>query len=144
MDSGPLGLATHPSPGGEALACQNWIDDHLSAGSRLMVPEIADYEVRRELIRARRRRGLQNLDGVRNWAEYLAITTAVMRRAAEFWADVRSRGLQTADDSRLDADVILAAQSDSLNLTGAIVATTNVGHLARFCTAELWSNIAPD
>lgn len=141
LDSGPLGLATHPNPGVEAMACQEWISELIAARIRIMVPEIADYEVRRELIRSRRHRGLQLLDGAMVWAEYLGITTDIMRRAAHFWADVRSQGLQTADDRRLDADVILAAQVDSLELPEAVVATTNVGHIARFCNAELWMDI---
>lgn len=109
-----------------------------------MVPEIADYEVRRELIRAHRTRGLQNLDAIGSWAEYLALTTAIMRRAAEFWAEIRSLGLPTADDTRLDADDILAAQAESLEQTGVVIATTNVGHLARFCDAAPWFDILPD
>jgi hypothetical protein len=144
IDSGPFGLATHPRARGDAGLCQQWIADHLSAGSRLMVPEIADYEVRRELIRAHRTRGPQNLDAIGSWAEYLALTTAIMRRAAEFWAEIRSQGLPTADDTRLDADVILAAQAESIEQTGVVIATTNVGHLARFCDAAPWFDILPD
>jgi hypothetical protein len=45
----------------------------------------------------------------------------------------------------LDADVILAAQVHSLR-TGderVVVATTNVGHLARFVEARRWPDITP-
>jgi hypothetical protein len=39
--------------------------------------------------------------------------------------------------------VILAAQSITLGAHAVVVATTNIGHLARFVPAELWQNIAP-
>jgi hypothetical protein len=61
-----------------------------------------------------------------------------MRRAAEFWAQARNLGIPTAPPEALDADVILAAQAARV---GAIVATENVGHLARFVTALHWRAI---
>ena len=47
---------------------------------------------------------------------------------------------------KLDIDVILAAQALTAQVPvgdDIIVATDNVGHLSRFVTANLWSNIAP-
>lgn len=70
-----------------------------------------------------------------------------MLRAAKLWAEVRQRGMPTADDRAIDADCILAAQV--LTATGigdvAMIATTNVRHLARFpgIVAEEWAAIAP-
>jgi len=61
-----------------------------------------------------------------------------MRRAAELWAQARNRGTPTAPPEALDADVILAAQAER---AGAIVATENVGHLARYVTARHWRDI---
>ena len=52
----------------------------------VVVPEIADYEVRRELIRARRTAGIARLGALVSQVEYLAITTTAMCRAAEIWA----------------------------------------------------------
>jgi hypothetical protein len=108
----------------------------------VIVPEIADYEVRRELIRMGGMVALANLDGYGTQLEYLPLTTAAMRRAAELWAQARSAGLPTAPDPALDGDVILAAQALCLNTT-VIVATGNPGHLNRFVPADLWSNVAP-
>lgn len=61
---------------------------------------------------------LANLDGYGVQLEYLAITTAAMRRTAELWAQARSSGLPTAPDPALDGDVILAAQALNLNTPG--------------------------
>jgi hypothetical protein len=55
----------------------------------VIVPEIADYEVRRELLRAKKERGLARLDALASRLKYLPITTAAMRQAAVFWAEAR-------------------------------------------------------
>jgi predicted nucleic acid-binding protein len=69
---------------------------------------------------------------------YLPLDTATMRRAAEMWAIARTQGTPTADPREIDADVILAAQAEVVN---AVVATENVGHLARFVIARHWRDI---
>jgi predicted nucleic acid-binding protein len=120
----------------------------LTSGVRVIVPEIADYEVRRELTRSKATAGIRRLDQLvlPGGLEYDPLTTAAMRRAAKLWAEVRWRGMPTASDPSLDADCILAAQA---LLAGGpaddvIIATTNVGHLSRFMsvTAQLWDTIA--
>ena len=63
-----------------------------------------------------------------------------MRLAADFWAQARQQGQQTAGDNTIDADMILAAQALTFD-AGVLVATTNVGHLSRFVSAEIWPNI---
>ncbi len=105
------------------------------------MPETADYEVRRELLRGHRLQGLRRLDELVSRVEYLPLTTAAMRQAAAFWADARQRGQPTADDKALDGDVILAAQIATIESADGIVATTNVGHLARYVRAALWKDI---
>jgi predicted nucleic acid-binding protein len=105
------------------------------------VPEIADYEVRRELLRANKTRGLARLDALTSLLEYLPLTTAAMRQAAVFWAQAWQQGRPTADDKALDGDVILAAQAMTFGATDVVIATTNVGHLSRFAPAALWPDI---
>lgn len=142
LDSGPLGDLSNPTPTPRAAACQQWAVALQVAGRRVIVPEIPDYEVRRELIRINRRRSLVALDGLAVRFEYLPLTTAVMRHAADLWAAARQAGQPTAAATDLDADVILAAQALSLGVP-VVVATTNVAHLSRFAPADLWQNIAP-
>ncbi len=53
-------------------------------------------------------------------------------------------GQPTADPSALDGDVILAAQTITIaqeRQQEIIIATTNVGHLSRFTTAQHWRDI---
>jgi predicted nucleic acid-binding protein len=144
LDSGPLGLLTSP-PGkkGDAAACAQWLASLLVVGVRVIVPEIADYELRRELLRARKVKSVARLDALAAATEYLPLTTAAMRRAAELWAQARQLGQPTASDKTIDADMILAAQALTLGTPNLVIATTNVGHLARFVPAERWQNILP-
>ncbi len=143
LDSGPLATATHRGGVPEVDACKRWLLDLLSRGTRIIVPEIADYETRRELLRAGKVNGLARLDALERALEYLPLTTAAMRRAAQLRADVRRQGLPTADDKALDGDVILAAQALTIDAPegGVVIATTNVGHLSRLTEAEAWQQI---
>lgn len=109
----------------------------------MLVPEIADYEVRRELLRANKPASVARLDALAAATEYLPLTTAAMRRAAELWADARQTGRPTAGDNTIDADMILIAQTETFGVADVVIATTNVGHLARFIPAEVWSAITP-
>ncbi len=110
----------------------------MDQGWRVIVPAVADYEVRRELIRAKLHRSLVRLDFLKLRLSYLPLTTAVMLRAAELWAQARNRGTPTADPKELDGDVILAALAEQVR---AIVATDNVGHLSLFIDACLWEEL---
>ena len=143
LDAGPLGLVTNPKGGEDSRLCKAWLAGLAVGGVRVMVPEGADYEVRRDLFRAGRRGGLDRLDKLARQSGFLPITTTVWRRAAELWARSRNEGYATADDSALDCDVILAAQAelaaeDGFDIT---VATTNPGHLGRYVDAQAWQVI---
>jgi hypothetical protein len=145
LDSGPLGLAS-ARPGSSARdQCRLWIGVLLARRVKVVVPEIADYEVRRELTRVRAFPSVRRLDELVTFGglSYAPITTAEWRQAAIFWADARARGLPTASQDALDADVILAACATTIGQPGdqVIVATMNVGHLARYCDARLWTSI---
>jgi predicted nucleic acid-binding protein len=114
----------------------------LAAGARIVVPEIADYELRRELLRAGKAKSVSRLDALAAATEYLPLTTLSVRRAAHLWAQARQQGQPTAGDNSIDADVILAAQALTLGAASMVVATTNVGHLSRFLASEIWQNIS--
>ena len=74
LDAGPLGLVTHPGGSERADTCRSWLLEAVLDGSTVVVvPEIADYEVRRELIRARR------AAGIRPWRGKLGSVDATAR-----------------------------------------------------------------
>jgi predicted nucleic acid-binding protein len=146
LDSGPLGLVSMPAPQRLADECRDWIVRVLSGGDEIVLPEIADYEVRRELLRAGKTRGLRLLNSLKLQFIYMPITTQVMQRAAILWAQSRQIGKPTSSAEALDGDVILSAQAlIAKEKSGyeVLIATTNTRHLSRFVAADLWSNIQP-
>jgi predicted nucleic acid-binding protein len=115
----------------------------LAAGVRVLVPEITDYEVRRELLRAGKNASVARLDTLALSTGYLPITTIAMRRAAQLWAQASQQGQPTAGDNTIDADMILTAQALTLGTPDVVIATTNVSHLSLFVPAEHWQTITP-
>lgn len=146
LDSSPLGLVTQKAgKSSEGDACRLWMEGLLTQGIKIYVPEIADYEVRREMLRAGKPTSVLRLDRLKQLARYVPLTTSVMLEAAALWAQVRNQGLTTADVHALDGDVIVAAQVLSLGFAPSevVIATSNVRHLSRFAPAEVWEHIRP-
>ena len=142
LASGPLGLMTNPNPAPQNIACAGWLKSLLSAGARVVIPEIVDYEIRRELLRANKQRGLRSLDMLCRKLDFCSLNAQSMRLAAQLWADARQMGQPTANDDTIDIDVILAAQALCLGVD-FVIATTNVKHLQQFAASELWTMILP-
>ncbi len=145
LDSTPIGLILQRKNLPLAEACREWLRDKLTEGRRLVLPEIIDYENRRELLRLKNDRSLRDLDlfGTAEPDRYLPLTSAALKLAAQLWADARLGGYATASDKALDVDVILAAQAltSGLPATDFIVATSNLRHLSLFVPSELWPKI---
>jgi hypothetical protein len=143
LDAGPLGMVTNPKSSPENVRCKNWLAGLASSGTDVIIPEIADYEVRRELLRAGKENGIGRPDALKRLLRYEPITTTIMIKAAEFWAEARNSGRQSASDTSLDADMILAAQANILGATGerTLIATTNVRHLSMIAPAGIWHEI---
>jgi predicted nucleic acid-binding protein len=145
LDSTPLGLVVQRRDHANAEKCRQWLKGVIANGARIIVPEIVNYELRRELLRLGKNGAIAQLAAFNKLVpgRYLPITTAAMDLAAQLWADVRRKGKPTADSHALDIDVILAAQvlSAGLNPSEFVVATSNVSHLSLFVPAEPWEAI---
>jgi hypothetical protein len=145
LDSGPLGLASKPAGKPDADACRAWLSALEAAGVPVHIPEIADYEVRRELVRVGATAGLRRLDSLIGRFTLVLLDRTALLRAADLWAHVRNAGVSTAHPHSLDADAILAGQALMAAGPGdvVIVATTNVRHLGRFpgIDARLWTTV---
>jgi len=140
LDAGPLGMVSHPRPADDVVI---WLARLLAANIQVLVPEIADYEVRRELLRARLNKSVRRLDELRATLGFLPITTQAMLRAAGFWAETRRKGRPTAHELTLDADAILAGKAATISDREVVVATVNTRHIERFVPAEHWKLIEP-
>src|SRR5207249_1941261 len=119
-------------------AIRRWVRELRRSGRMVCIPEISDYEVRRELVLLGSQESIENLNDLGSRFRYLKLTTAVLRRACQLWARARRQATPTAEDAALDADVILAALAER---ESGIVATDNVRHLALFVPARPWRDI---
>ena len=99
-----------------------------------MVPAIVYYELKRELLRARKTFGIGRLDAFVNATpgRYLTLSDDALRLAAELWAQSRQMGRPTYGPSALDIDVLIAAQALSFGASASevVVITTNSKHLS--------------
>lgn len=150
LDTTPLGLLTQKKNVPEAELCRLWYRTLIQAGCLFFVPEIADYELRREFLRQGNEGAITRLQTFNSAipSRCLPLTTPAVRLAAELWAKVRNQGRTTASPVALDADVLIAAQAELLNfaafnLSAVVVATANIGHLSVLTAAVFWSGIQP-
>ena len=152
LDTFPLSSTGKRAPhdGGAATVldhCQAWVRECVTAGRQVIAPAIAYYEALRELERLHAVGQIARMRAFCNAVpdRYLSLTDEHLERAARLWGQARNMGVVTAGPEALDGDVILAAQVQSLGLSPSeyVVATTNVGHLSQFVTAELWTDVLP-
>ena len=145
LDSSPLGLLFQKPKIKAADDCREWLKQHLSEGVLVLVPEIVQYELRRELLRLDRTASAAALVAFSQAVpgRFIPITSHAMTLGAELWARSRRGGKPTADPHALDIDVILAAQVLAAGVDPAdfIVATSNVSHLSLFVPAAAWETI---
>lgn len=162
LDSAPLGLASMPrprripEPDRDPDRCRAWLAALRQNGDRILIPAVADYEVRRELIRVGIRDGridatrlhrdghdptlsqasasIARLEALRAVGEFIPLDAeADLLRAAELWAMLRSLGLATSADKALDADSLIVAQATRVAAgRPLIMATSDVGDMGRF------------
>jgi predicted nucleic acid-binding protein len=62
LDSSPLALIVQRQRIPQADACRAWVKRHVDAETRVLIPEIVRYELRRELLRLRKERALRALE----------------------------------------------------------------------------------
>ncbi|MGD8859483.1 MAG: PIN domain-containing protein [Myxococcales bacterium] len=135
LDTGILGRVCHPSKYQEV---RDWLAVSV-ADHDLLISEVADYELRRELIRIGATRSLARLDELERELRYVPVTTATWRSAAKLWAWARRTGKATASGDALDGDVLIAAQARAED---AVVVTTNPRHFEQFVEARRWGDAA--
>jgi len=158
LDTGVLGELCHPRVKAELSQWLDLVAENAGEDSRIYIPEIADYELRRKLIHLvfkgqkdlRRRiplpvgtvesKSIRRLDELATVFDFLRIGSDTMKRAAQLWAEARCRGRSNTAKEGLDGDVLLAAQALEV---GAIVVTYNTPHFEGIVEARSWSDIDP-
>lgn len=104
----------------------------------VLISEIADYELRRELLRIESNHSVARLDELTRELTYIPMATATWRAAARLWATLRRAGKVTAPPAALDADVLIAAQALA---EGATVVTPNLRHFGGIVSALPWTDV---
>ena len=61
--------------------CKRWLEDLLAHGASVFLPEVADYELRRELLRIRSTKSMARLDGLKTLLNYAAHAGSSGRQA---------------------------------------------------------------
>jgi predicted nucleic acid-binding protein len=137
LDTGVLGQVCHPRRYHDVRAwCRQAATAH-----EVLIPEVADYELRRELIRIGAQRSIDHLDELERELRYVPVTTVIWRQAARLWALQRQRGQPSAAPAGLDCDVLLAAQALA---EGATVVTLNTRHFADLVDCATWHDVRFD
>jgi predicted nucleic acid-binding protein len=116
-----LGQLCHPRRYDET---RSWFRDAVREHT-FLVSEVADYELRRELLRVGSTLGIARLDELGRALRYVPVSTAAWRCGAWLWSDARNTGNVTAPPEALDGDTLIAAQAIE---EGAAVLTTNTRH----------------
>ena len=157
LDSTPLSLLAQKQGHLKGDACWAWAKRLMTATEcTLFIPEVADYEVRRELLRLKNAGAVSRLDELRQTAVFLPLATDAILLAATLWAETRQRGRPTSDAKALDADALITAQVrllflEDYALTTAVIATGDIKDMTALATvgpmptvlAVLWHDILP-
>jgi toxin FitB len=134
LDTAVVGEICHPRKYDDVRA---WFGRAASA-HEILLSEVADYELRRELLRIDSRRSLDRLDELTREIRYIPVTTATWRAAARLWALQRKAGRVTAAEGGLDGDVLIAAQALAED---AVIVTPNTRHFDSMVRAVTWQEV---
>lgn len=107
LDSGPAGLVTNPRATPQNEQVRQWMRSLLARGVLMLMPEIVDYELQRELLRGNKVRGIRRLDQFKATGAYVPLSTVALLQAAQFWAQARQQGQPTASNESLDLILML-------------------------------------
>ena len=132
LDTGVLGQICHPRKHHDV---RSWfrraVREH-----EFLISEVADYELRRELLRIDSRRSLARLDELARELRYLPTTTATWRAAARLWAAQRRAGFISGEG--LDGDLLIVAQAQE---EAAAVVTFTEKHFESLADALSWTAV---
>jgi predicted nucleic acid-binding protein len=147
LDASPLSTLSDPRNSPSVIAITSWLISKVNSGVIVCIPEIVDYELRREMVRSNKTDSIIALNNLQSVCKYISTTTETYLLAADYWAQLRNSGLPTGDPKKIDIDVILCAQAATearrlgLSSSEFIVATSNVDHIQRLVPADKWENI---
>ena len=137
LDSSPLSLLCNPKINPVTTAINDCVAALMTAGHGIYLPELTNFELRRELSRAGKTRSITLPNALQSRFLYLPVNTIALLRAANLWTGARNQGTATTGPLKLDIDVILAAQvqefaeANSIPDNETVIATSNAVRLSR-------------
>lgn len=66
----------------------HWAAEYIAAGHELYIPDVIDYELRRELLRAKKASSILLLHGLKASLNFLPIHSPTILLAADLWNDI--------------------------------------------------------
>lgn len=153
LDSNILGMLSTPDESAsleregelkEVRHCTEWLYKLLAKGARVIIPDICDYEVRRELIRIGSS-SVKELNSLRELLDCYEVTFEVLAEAAELWAESRKISQPNKLEENIDVDCIIAACCHVLERDNpgqaVILATKNIKDFQRTTNCAHWQDI---
>ena len=131
LDSAPLGHICNSRNRNDYKKLKDFVK---SLSFSICVPEIIDYELRRNLELEGLRKSVNLLSQFQRRDQILRLESQDLIEAAELWAWCRRRGKPTTENRGLDIDVILVAQSLSQlsRFDKVVILTVDIGDLSVF------------
>ncbi|MGL5132214.1 MAG: hypothetical protein ACRC78_06775, partial [Planktothrix sp.] len=92
LDSAPVGLITNPKAMPLAVQCQQWFLSFSQRGYQVILPEIIDYEIRRELLKANKLSGIRKLEELKSeiiyWLNSMNFYTVILKKSTDYWVSL--------------------------------------------------------
>lgn len=96
LDTSVLEKLSNPNQLQEAFECQSWFERLFARGVYFVSSELCFYELKRSLVLAAKiggtKKGIQKLEMIENFIDFLNVDRSVAELAAEFWAEARLQG----------------------------------------------------
>jgi toxin FitB len=104
LDSAPLAFFCNPKNRNDYKKFSNFVK---SLNFSIGVPEIIDYELRRNLELENFQKSISLLSRFQQRRQFIWLESEDLIRAAELWAWCRKKGSPTTENKGIDIDVIL-------------------------------------
>ena len=132
LDTNTLTELCHPHRG---LRVRRWFEA-MHVRHTVFLSGVAEYELRRELVRNHSVRALDALENLAERLPYVPMDRPMWKCAAVVWADQVAKGRMPAQG--ISGDTLLAAQA---LVVRAVVITENLKHFEGIVLAMSWTDV---
>ena len=116
LDAGPLGMISNPNATGVNRECYEWMETLIVNGFQVRAPEIADYEVRRELLRANKGFRIESYYNATEYRKAALRTLRLTRKDTAGFRATTQRYAKIAKKNHFAEGTNLAVSTSEFNL----------------------------